>query len=85
MSLVNKFFQHRNGNYYYVLHLSTHTETGQKLVNYMSLYSTESLPFGTVWSRPLTMWNEIVEGKARFVESKPPLEVLEKWRTHLNE
>jgi len=80
MSIVNKFFQHRNGNYYYVLNNSIHTETGEKLVNYMSLYSTEKFPFGSIWSRPLSMWNEIVEGKPRFVQSNPPTEIMDQFR-----
>lgn len=78
MSIINKFFQHRNGNYYYVLNTSIHTETKEKLVNYMMLYETHAYPFGSIWSRPLKMWDEIVEGKPRFVEVIPPKEILNK-------
>jgi hypothetical protein len=76
MSILNKFFQHRNGNYYYVLNTSIHTETKEKLVNYMMLYETQAYPFGSIWSRPMKMWDEIVEGKPRFVEVVPPKEIL---------
>jgi len=83
MSIVNKFFKHRNGNFYYVLNQSIHTETGESLVNYISLYATEKYPFGTIWSRPYKMWNEIVEGSPRFVEKSPPTEIMEKFVKHI--
>ena len=80
MSLIHKFFQHRNGNFYYVLSQSTHTETGEKLINYMSLYSTEKFTYGTVWSRTYEMWNEIVAGRPRFVEVKsPPVDLIKEF------
>jgi hypothetical protein len=77
--------QHRNGNYYYVLNQSMHTETNEMLVNYISLYETSKFPFGTVWSRPHKMWNEIVEGRPRFVHVEPPESIIEKTMQYLNE
>lgn len=73
--IINKFFKHRNGNFYYVINISKHTETEETLVNYYSLYATHVYPFGSVWSRPLKMWSEIVEGNPRFTECFPPKEI----------
>lgn len=35
--LVGKYFQHYKGKFYYVLNISTHTETNEILVNYIIL------------------------------------------------
>jgi hypothetical protein len=67
-SLVGKFFRHYKGKYYYVNSVSIHTESEEKLVNYYSLYANGKYEFGQMWSRPLTMWNESVDGKDRFTE-----------------
>lgn len=82
--IVNRFFKHRNGNFYYVINTSKHTETNETLVNYYSLYATPNYPFGTVWSRPLKMWHEVVEGKPRFTECFPPKEVQESFEQFLS-
>lgn len=82
-NLVNKFFQHRNGKYYYVLNVSKHTESMENLVNYIQLYSTHSYPYGSVWSRPLKMWDEIVDGKPRFIECSPPKHIMDDTFYHL--
>lgn len=68
MSIVNKFFRHYKGNYYYVMNISLHTETLEELVNYRSLYSTEKYPYGQIWARPLSMWFEMVNNNPRFTE-----------------
>lgn len=81
--ITNKFFRHYKGNFYYVLGLSTHTETEDTLVNYMSLYSTLGYRWGRVWSRPLTMWLEEVNGVPRFVECVPDKELLDKTLEYL--
>lgn len=66
--LLGKYFQHYKGDYYYVQSISIHTETEEVLVNYASLYGTDKYPYGQLWSRPLTTWNEHVDGKPRFME-----------------
>lgn len=47
-----KYYRHYKGGLYKVLHLSTHTETKEVLVNYQSIH------FGSFYSRPLDSWNE---------------------------
>jgi hypothetical protein len=49
-----KYYRHYKGGLYKVLHLSTHTETKEVLVNYQSIH------FGSYYSRPLDSWNEPV-------------------------
>jgi hypothetical protein len=54
-------YRHYKGGLYEVLHLSTHTETGEVLVNYKSIH------FGSFYSRPLAVWNEKTsDGIGRF-------------------
>ena len=74
MSLIaGKFFRHYKGKYYFVLNISTHTETKEQFVNYINLYDDIRC-----WSRPLAMWNEYVECKPRFIEIEPSSELIEK-------
>lgn len=70
--LVGKFFRHYKGQHYYVFNVSTHTETRLQIVNYISLYKTHDLSWGAPWSRPLEMWNELVDGIPRFIEITLP-------------
>ncbi|MBM3894292.1 DUF1653 domain-containing protein [Candidatus Dependentiae bacterium] len=59
-------YKHYKGALYQVLGCARHSETGEEVVVYQSLYE----PFG-LWCRPEKMFNEIikVDGKsqARFV------------------
>ena len=49
-------YRHFKGNYYEVIGLARHSETGEQMVVYRALYGEHGL-----WVRPLSMWNEIVE------------------------
>lgn len=49
-------YRHFKGNEYEVLYLARHSETEEELVVYRALYGDFS-----VWVRPASMWNEIVE------------------------
>ena len=53
-------YRHFKGNEYEVLHVATHSETGEALVVYRALYGA-----GEVWVRPLSMWNETVEREGK--------------------
>jgi hypothetical protein len=55
-------YRHHKGNLYRVIFISHHTETGEELVNYQAINSHE------YWSRPLSMWEEVVEFNGRFVK-----------------
>jgi len=78
-ALVGKFFRHYKGKYYYVYNISTHTETNEKLVNYINL----ELPINN-WSRPLLMWNDLVDGRPRFTQVIPFDEHLKTMKEHVN-
>lgn len=54
-----------NNYAYELISVGTHTETGEPLVIYRSLYQTEVQKDGQYWLRPLDMWVENVtkEGK----------------------
>ena len=49
-------YRHYKGNLYQVLHIATHSETGEKLVVYRALYGV----YG-VWVRPVAMFNQMIE------------------------
>ncbi len=48
-------YRHFKGNEYRLLHIATHSETGEKMAVYQPLYGDMD-----IWVRPLTMWTEIV-------------------------
>jgi len=56
--LRDRRYRHYKGGLYTVLFMSTHSETGEVLVNYQSYL------FGSYHSRPLDSWNETVSTKA---------------------
>ena len=49
------------GNRYELLYIANHSETLEKMVVYKALYGE-----GEVWVRPLSMWEEEVNGVPRF-------------------
>ena len=49
-------YRHFKGNYYEVLGVARHSETGEELVVYRPLYGERGL-----WVRPLAMFTETVE------------------------
>jgi len=49
-------YKHYKGNLYRVMGVARHTETGEEVVMYQSLYGDYGL-----WVRPLTMFQETVE------------------------
>jgi hypothetical protein len=52
--LPGQTYQHYKGGVYEIITLSSHTENREVLVIY------KSIPFGTVYARPLDIWNESV-------------------------
>jgi hypothetical protein len=68
--LPNEIWNHYKGGVYEIVSLAKHTETEESMVVY------RSVPFGTVYVRPLKMWEENVEGingktVARFQKYDP--------------
>ena len=59
--LPNQRYKHYKGGTYEVISMATHSETDEKLVVY------KSINFGSVYVRPLEIWNDIVsENTKRF-------------------
>jgi len=59
---INGIYKHYKGGKYEVITLAKHTETEEDMVVY------QSLTFGTVFVRPLSIWDSPVEesGAIRF-------------------
>lgn len=55
-----RLYKHYKGGIYEFLFMAPHTETGEALVIYKSVL------FGSYYARPLTTWNEEVNGQKRF-------------------
>lgn len=51
---IGKTYQHYKGGKYKVLTMATHSETGEALVIYQSIL------FGSIYARPLSMWFDII-------------------------
>lgn len=58
--IPGKFYKHYKGGIYECVFLATHTETNEVLVIY------KSIMFGSHYARPLSVWNETINGKKRF-------------------
>ena len=58
---TRQVYKHYKSNIYVVLHIAKHTETEEDMVVYTKFGNVD----GTVWVRPLSMWNDIIkyEGK----------------------
>lgn len=50
-------YRHFKGDIYYILDIAKHTETEEDMVVYTKFGAADD----TVWVRPLSMWNDIVE------------------------
>lgn len=59
------FYEHFKGKKYEVLGIVRHSETTEEMVLYKALYAG-NFPEGSLWVRPLTMFQEnvIVDGKS---------------------
>ena len=55
--LAGKTYRHFKGNMYKVVGFAKHSETTEDMVIY------ESLRNGTLWVRPASMWNDVVDDK----------------------
>ena len=55
-------YRHFKGGTYEAIGVAIHTETQDGLV----LYKDVNNPHNIIWARPVSMWNDIVNGKKRF-------------------
>lgn len=55
--LIGKTYRHFKGNMYKVVGIAKHSETLEDMIVY------ESLRNNTLWVRPKSMWNEVVDDK----------------------
>jgi hypothetical protein len=53
--MPGELWQHYKGGIYEIITLANHSETQEPLVIY------KSIPFGSVYARPLDMWHELCE------------------------
>ena len=58
--LPGQIFKHYKGGYYEVITMAQHTENSEKLVIY------KSLNFGSIYARPIEIWNDEINGEKRF-------------------
>lgn len=57
---VGKTYKHYKGNIYKIIAIAKHSETEEELVVYQNIEK------GDIWARPVSMWNEEVNGVLRF-------------------
>jgi len=58
---TNEIYRHYKGNLYKVLAIAKHSETLEPMVVYQAQYGGNE-----IWCRPMSMWNELVNGIPRF-------------------
>lgn len=66
--IKNGIYKHYKNNLYEVLGIAQHTETGEQLVVYKSLYEAVDYPYGQLWIRPLEMFMEQIEYNGKRVQ-----------------
>lgn len=54
-------YKHYKWKKYEVIWVARHTETNEVLVVYINLYEHPDYPYGSLWTRPLSMFEEDIE------------------------
>ncbi|MBF0490830.1 MAG: DUF1653 domain-containing protein [Candidatus Omnitrophica bacterium] len=66
VNIPKGLYEHYKGKRYEVLDVAIHSETEEPMVIYKALYKGD-FPEGTLWVRPLTMFQENVFANGQFI------------------
>ena len=55
--IIGGTYRHFKGNMYKVVGIAKHSETLEEMIVYEALYNN------SLWVRPISMWNEVVDDK----------------------
>ena len=70
---IGGIYKHyKNNQLYQVIAVGKHSESLEDIVVYKALYKGKDFPENQIWCRPLSMWQEKVDGKPRFEKIKIP-------------
>jgi len=58
---IGKVYRHFKGNYYFVENIGKHSETGENVVIYKHLYSSDDPDGSYIWVRPENMFIEKID------------------------
>ena len=67
MEIKPGIYKHYKGNRYEVLGVGKHSETLEDMVVYRALYSSREFKEGSLWVRPVHIFNEFVAVDGRKV------------------
>jgi len=60
--LPGESYKHYKGGTYKIITLATHSETKEALVIY------RSIPFGSIYARPLSIWEDVCDFEGRKIK-----------------
>ena len=64
---IGAIYRHyKNHQLYQVIAVGKNSETLEDIVIYKALYKGKNFPKNQVWCRPLSIWQEKIDGKPRF-------------------
>ncbi|HLS98497.1 MAG: DUF1653 domain-containing protein [Porticoccaceae bacterium] len=68
MPVTPGLYRHFKGNFYQVVDIARHSETGEEMVVYRALYGERGL-----WVRPLALFDETLERDGKAVKRFAPV------------
>lgn len=67
MEIKPGIYKHYKGNRYEVVGVGKHSETLEDMVVYKALYASSEFKEGSLWIRPVSLFNEFVTVEGRKV------------------